>query len=137
MRKFDRLKGACLAGLFGVALLCAGVPARAEKNEITLARQFGIGFMPLAIMEYHGLIKKQAAKAGLTNLEVNWKIFNGSDTMVNGLLSGSVDVVSVGIPASLMLWEKTRGTPQEVRMLGPLVSVPMMLITRNPRFKTL
>jgi len=114
-----------------------GTPVFAEKNEVTLASQFGIGFMPLAIMEHRDLVKKHADKAGLTDVKVNWRRFNGSDTMVSGLISGSVDVISVGVPASIMLWEKTKGTPQEVRMLGPLGAVPMMLITRNPRIKSL
>ena len=35
-------------------------------SEITVAQQYGVGFLPLMVMERQALVEKQAAAAGLT-----------------------------------------------------------------------
>ena len=53
----------CAAALFA-ALGWAG-SAAAEVGEITVAQQWGIGYLPLMVMEQNGLIEKQAKAEGL------------------------------------------------------------------------
>ena len=48
----------------GVASITA-LPAFAEVTTVRLAKQFGIGYLPLTLIEEQGLIEKHAAAAGL------------------------------------------------------------------------
>ena len=42
--------------------------ARAEQAEITIAKEFGIGYLPYMIMEHDKLIEKHAKQRGLGDL---------------------------------------------------------------------
>jgi NitT/TauT family transport system substrate-binding protein len=52
--------------------------------------------------------------------------------MNSALLSGSLDFAAQGIPGLVTLWARTAGTPQEVKGVAALSSLPMYLNTRNP-----
>ena len=59
-------------------LLLAGVlvtfafPVSAEVNEVQVAQQYGVSFLPLMLMERDKLVEKHAKAAGLPELRVNW-----------------------------------------------------------------
>ena len=109
-------------------------PARAEKGEITIAKEFGIGYLPYMIMEHEKLVEKNAKSRGLGDVKVIWKTFGGSGFMQSAILAGQLDFASSGVPWFLLLWDKTRG---EVKSPGTLDSMPLYLNTRNPKVKTL
>jgi NitT/TauT family transport system substrate-binding protein len=126
--------------LIGVlALLAALVPAttRAEVSEIRVAQQYGTSVLPLIVMEKHQLIEKQARAAGLGELKVQWTKFAGPAAMNDALLSGNLDISANGAPALLLLWDKTHGTPREVKGLASISTNPSTLVTRNPQVKTI
>jgi NitT/TauT family transport system substrate-binding protein len=129
-----RLSLALLA--FGLAL-ASGTPARAEAQEIRLAKQFSMGYVQFNILAHQKLIEKYAAAARLGDVKVTWATFNGPDAMNNALIAGSVDVVAGGVPGLVTLWAKTFGTPQEIRGIAAFSSQPFLLNTRNPTIKTL
>ena len=89
--------------------------AAAEVTEVRLAQQTSMGYMQFSIMDRYKLIEKYAKAAGAGEIKVFWDTFNGPDHMNDALLAGRVDFVSGGVPGLITLWEKTVGTPQEVR----------------------
>ncbi len=111
--------------------------ARAEVTEVRLAQQFSMGYMQFAIMERNQLIEKHAKTAGLGEIKVFWDRFNGPNFMNDALLAGKVDFVSGGVPGLITLWEKTVGTPQEVRGMSALSSQPFLLNSRSPNIKSI
>lgn len=124
------LQGALAGAAFGAT---AALPrsASAEATEIRLANQYGFGHLPLTIMKDQKIIEKHAAAAGIP-VKVSWINTQGSATY-EALVSGSVDVISAGLPGVFNLWDKTRGS---VRAIGPAGAVPMVLVTRNPKVQS-
>ena len=122
----------------GIAVLatCGSQPARAEAQELRLAKQFSMGYVQFNILEHRRLIEEHAKSLGLGDVKVTWATFNGPDAMNNALIAGSVDVVAGGVPGLVTLWSKTAGTPQEVRGISALSSQPFLLNTRNPNIKS-
>jgi NitT/TauT family transport system substrate-binding protein len=111
--------------------------AAAEVSEVRLAQQFSMGYMQFAIMERNQLIEKHAKAAGLGEVKVYWDRFNGPNFMNDALLAGKVDYVSGGVPGLITLWEKTIGTPLEVRGVSALSSQPFLLNSRSPHIKSI
>lgn len=124
-----------LAG--AAALPCLLSPAAAEVPEIRLAQQFSIGYLQLNVMEHQQLIEKHAKLLGIPEVKVSWQKYNGPAAVNDALLSGNLDIASGGVPGLLVLWAKTKGTPQEVRGISALSSQPFLLNSRNPDVKTI
>src|SRR4051794_16143937 len=82
--------------IVALAALVLALPARAEMNEINVAQQYGIGYLPLMIMEDQKLIEKQAKTAGV-DVKVNWAKFAGGNVMNDALLSSSLQFASGGV----------------------------------------
>lgn len=53
------------------------------------------------------------------------------------MLAGQIQFVNVASPSLATLWDKTFGTPQEVRAVCTVQSIPYVLTTRNPAIKTI
>jgi NitT/TauT family transport system substrate-binding protein len=122
---------------FALAAVLAAAPVHAEVSEIRLAKQFSMGYVQFNILAHRGLIEQHAKALGLGDVKVVWATFNGPNAMNDALVSGSVDVVSGGVPGLVTLWAKTKGTAQEVRGISALSSQPFLLNTRDPRIKTI
>ena len=97
-----------LACAFAVTAVFAGA-ARAEVNEITVAQQYGVSFLPLMMMEKNQLIEKHATAAGLPGIKVSWAKVAGPSAMNDGLISGALHFAAQGAPSLITLWDKTRG----------------------------
>lgn len=123
-----------------VALLALGTmvatQARADSHEIRIAKQYGLGYLQLMVMEHDKLIEKHAKTLGLGDVDVRWVTLGGGSIVNDALLSGSVDVIGGGIGAFVTLWEKTR-TTLGVKSPGALASFPMLLNTNNPNIKSI
>jgi NitT/TauT family transport system substrate-binding protein len=122
-----------VSALFSALLI---TPAATQVPEIRLAKQFSMGYLQFNVMEHMGLIEKHARALGLPQVKVSWVTFNGPAAVNEALLSGSVDIASGGTPGLLVLWSRTKGTPQEVRGISAMSSQPFLLNTRNPAIKT-
>lgn len=123
---------ASVIALFGLA-----ATASAQVPEIKLAKQFSMGYLQLNVMERDKLIEKHAKLLGIPEVKVSWLLFNGPAAVNDALLSGNIDIASGGVPGLLVLWAKTKGTPQEVRGITALSSQPFLLNSRNPDVKTI
>jgi NitT/TauT family transport system substrate-binding protein len=123
---------ACTTAMLGLL-----APAMAQVPEIRLAKQFSMGYLQLNVMEHQKLIEKHAKLLGIPDVKVSWLVFNGPAAVNDALLSGTIDIASGGVPGLLVLWAKTKGTPQEVRGVSALSSQPFLLNSRNPDLKTI
>ena len=109
--------------------------ARAELSEINVAQQYGIGYLPLMLMEEQKLIEKHAKAAGL-DVKVGWAKFAGGNVMNDALLSGSLHFASGGVGPMVLLWSRTRGN-LDVKAVSAINSMPLYLNTRNPNVRTI
>lgn len=117
--------------------LSAAMLAPALAQEVRVARQYGIAYIPLMIMQDQQLIEKHAARLGVPGVKVTWQQFTGGAVMNDALLSGNLDFAVVGPPPFLTMWARTQGTPNAVLGLAALNSMPMYLMTRNPSVKSI
>jgi len=122
-----------LSALISGFMATAG-SAAAEVREVRLAKQYGLGYLPLIIMEEQRLIEKQAKAAGLGDVKVTWATIGGGSAMNDALLSGSVDYISSGVAPLVVLWDKSKGA---VKGVSALISTPNYLSTSNPAVRTL
>lgn len=128
----------CLLGLataLGVASGSGGV-ANAEVDEVRIVRQLGLSFLPLMVMEQEKLFEKHAAARGIAT-RPSWTTLATPAAANEALLSDSVDIIANGPPHLFLLWERTRGTPMEVRGIATLVAVSTFLNTRNPAIQSI
>ena len=124
--------------IFGASILLGTMSAAsAQVPEIRLARQFSMGYLQLNVMEHQQLIEKHAKELGIPQVKVSWFTFNGPTAVNEALISGNIDVGSGGVPGLLILWSKTKGTPQEVRGISALSSQPFLLNTKDVNIKTI
>ena len=112
-----------------VLLLAACRGAQPDIAEIRIPKGAGgVGFLPLVVMEKHGLIEQHARKAGV-EVRVRWIDLGGPAIVNDALLSGSADFIAAGPPAFITLWDRTRSSVQ-VKGVAAMTSLPMYLNTR-------
>ena len=121
------------------ALIAAAIggAAHAEVNEVRMSKQFGLPYLPMIVIEAQKLIEKNAAAAGLGDVKTSWTQRVGPAADMDALLAGQADFIGPGATTLATIWEKTVGTPQEVRALIAMQSMPFVLVTRNPNVKTI
>lgn len=109
--------------------------AAAEVAEFRVALQYGIGYLPLAIMKQNQLIEKHLKAAGL-NSKVVWSQLSSAQPMNDALLSGNLHVASGGSAPLLIIWGRTHGS-LNVKAVAALASMPMYLVTNNPKVNSI
>ncbi|EPB6467514.1 ABC transporter substrate-binding protein [Cronobacter dublinensis] len=117
-----------------LALIAATGTAQAEGN-ISIAQQFGIGYLLLDVVRDQQLIEKEGKKEGM-DIKVEWRTLSGATAMNEALLSGALDVASAGVPPLLTLWDRTKGR-QNVKAIAALGSMPNFLLSNNPAVKSI
>lgn len=107
-----------------------------EVREVRIPKGAGgVGFLPLLVMEKHGLVEKHAREAGITDLQVRWIELGGPSVLNDALLSGAADFIAAGPPAFVTLWDRT--VPSlAVKGVAAMTSLPMYLNTRVDHLKT-
>lgn len=125
------------AVLGGLLLSAFAGAAVAQVPEIRFARQFSMGYLQFNIMEKHQLLEKHAKALGLPEVKVIWATFNSPAAMNDALLSGSVDIVSGGVPGLLTIWARTHGTANAVKGIAAFSSQPILLNTSNAKIKSI
>lgn len=109
--------------------------AAAEVAEFRVALQYGIGYLPLAIMKQNQLIEKHLKAAGL-NSKVVWSQLSSAQPMNDALLSGNLHVASGGSAPLLIIWGRTHGS-LNVKAVAALASMPMYLVSNNPKVNSI
>jgi len=123
------LKGTLAAFVAAVALQASA------EGKISIAQQFGIGYLLLDVVRDQQLIEKHAKQQGV-DVHVEWASISGATAMNEALLAGALDVVSAGVPPMLTMWDRTKGK-QNVKAVAALGSLPNYLLSNSPRVKTL
>jgi NitT/TauT family transport system substrate-binding protein len=117
--------------LGAAAFVAAGIAgARAEVATVRLAKQFGISYLPLTLMEEERLLEKHARAKGL-DLKTEWLRFTGGSGMNDALLSGNLDLAAGGVGPMLTMWGRTR-TNLKVKGVAALNAMPLWLVSVNP-----
>jgi NitT/TauT family transport system substrate-binding protein len=127
---------ATLAG--GASLLAAPAIVGAQVPlKVGFVQQRGLLYLPVDLMVSGGILQQEATKLGLGQVEATATTLNGPGPVIDAILSGAADYGTVALPSLLTLWEKTRGTPNEVKAVGTVSNGAMTLYTVNPNVKTI
>ncbi len=131
-----KLASLALTALVSISAAIVPIQPAQAKTELRVAEQFGIGYLPLLVMQKHRLIEKHAVRNGLDDLEVRWIKLGGGSAMNDALISGNLDFAAAGIPGFLSLWNKTEGK-NEVRIAAGLNNIPVFLNTTDPKIRSI
>ncbi len=130
-----RRRDFCL-GLLAAPVLVRSAMAQ-EVSTIVLVKQYGLPYLPLMVMEQEKLVEKHGAKLGVPALKPDYKTLGGTASLMEALISGNMNFGVTGVPGLATLWDKTVGTPQEVRALSAVQSMPFFLTTNRPDAKSI
>src|SRR5882672_12585230 len=108
-----------------------------EVSSIVMVSQHGLPYLPLMVMDTLQLVEKHAGKLGIASLKPDYKTLGGTQSLIDALLSRQMDFGVTGVPGLATLWDKTSGTPNEIRALSAVQSMPFFLVTSRPTVKTL
>jgi NitT/TauT family transport system substrate-binding protein len=133
-RASSRQVGVCLIG-FAVMSSFTAI-ASAETTEVKLARQYGIHYLPLVVMQKEHLIQKRAKAAGIGDLKVTWAQLSGGASANDALLAGAIDFAAGGVGPLIQIWDKSSGNIG-VKGVAAVSEVPMTLTTRNADVKSI
>ncbi len=127
---------ATIAG--GVGLLAAPSIVGAQAPlTVKFVQQRGLLYLPIDEMVTGGILQQEATKLGLGKVEATAQTLSGPAPVTDALLSGSADYGTAALPSLLNLWDKTHGTPNEVKAVGTVSNGAMVLYTINPNVKTI
>ena len=113
-------------------------PAHAEVNKLRVSHGYGILYLPLIVMRDQKLIEKQAEKAGLGSMTMEWQTLDGGNVINDAMLAGSLDIAGTGSPGFITLWAKARGIPRaEVIGVSGMSTCALVLNANRPHLKTL
>jgi NitT/TauT family transport system substrate-binding protein len=108
-----------------------------EVSSIVMMSQHGLPYLPMMVMDSLNLVEKHAAKAGMTSLKTDYRTMGGTQSLIDALISGQMHFGVTGVPGLTVLWDKTVGTPNEVRGLCAVQSMPFMLLTNRDSVKSI
>lgn len=114
----------------------SGTPAQAEVEEVVLAKQFGLIYLPLILMENYKLVEKHAKAQGVGGVKTKWFRFTSGAQMIDGLLSKNLHFASGGLAPMLKIWGKTKKR-LNVKGVSAIAVAPIKLNTMDPNIKKL
>ncbi len=122
--------------LLSLLLLPLFISLPSQADEIRIARQFGIDYLPLIVMEKSGILQKHLDAAGLKDTKVKWLQLGGPVAINEALVSGNLDLGTSGPAPTLILWDKTKSNIG-VKAVAALNIIPMHLVSNNPEIKSI
>lgn len=123
----------CAVAALSIVAVAPGL-ARAETKTVRLAKQFGISYLPLTVIEEKKLLEAEGKKLGL-DLTTEWVKFTGGAPMNEAIVSGQLDFASGGVGPLLTIWSRTRSSIA-VKGVAAINSMPLYLNTINPAVKS-
>jgi len=125
-----------LRAAFATLTLIWSGSAFAEANQVRFVRQLGLGYLQFYVMQDKQMLEKAAERAGLGKVTATYTGMGTPTAITDALLSNNADVVGIGLPAFLTMWDKTRGG-MNVRGMMAMNRQPAYLTTRNPNIKSI
>lgn len=107
----------------------------AQAEPVRIAKQFGISYLPLIVMQEDHLLEAEGKSRGLDLTAEYLTISNGA-AINDALISNNLDFASGGVGPMLTIWGKTR-TNLKVKGVAALNAMPIWLNTANPAVKTI
>ena len=136
------LRSALIAGLTAALVAAVALPAVAQMRsksqrpaqaaEIKIGVGHGIGFLPLYIAQDLKLLEKHAKAAGITS-RLSIQRYNTAAPLRQALAKGDVSVGAYGLSGLLL----TRDSPKDMVAVSGLTTLPLVLLTARPNFKSL
>lgn len=120
----------------GALVLVRSGPVHGAPVEVNIPISFTVAYLPLMVMAEQKLLEKHAAKAGI-EVQVGFPRMASAAPKNDALLAGRAQIVPSGPSGLAVLWDKTKGTPIEVRGLFSLSNVPLQLNTRSAHIKSI
>ena len=137
-KRRSRVFKSLLCSAAGISLLLGANATLAKpKEEVTVALQYGIHYLPLLLIRHDHLIEKRAKALGVKDVHVRFVTLSGGAALNDALLSGSVDIAASGVPPMIRLWAATRKTQNPVRAIVGNSTMPNVLVTTDPKVKTI
>src|SRR6476620_11092116 len=122
----------------GAGLMAApSIVSAQSRLAVRFVQQRGLLYIPVDIMVSGGILQQEATKLGLGKIEATATALSGPGPILDALLSGAADYGTAALPSLLTLWEKTRGTANEVKAVGTVSNGAITLYTINPNVKTI
>ncbi len=129
-----RMRAAALCLGLVLAGIAPGATSAAE-GQLRIAKQFGIVYLLLNVLEDQKLVEKHGKAAGL-DIKVEYVQLSGGSAVNDALLSGNIEVAGAGIGPLFTLWDRTRGR-QNVKGVASLGNFPNYLVTNRPDVKSI
>ena len=126
MRRFVAVLMCVLLLAGSLSVPCLDPIHAAPANEIRIAGQFGLVYAPILVAQAH----KICDNYGLMPV---WKEYVSGAAVREGLISGVVDLVFMGLHPFLLGWDK--GCPWKAAI--GFVVIPVGLVTYDPSIKSL
>ena len=123
-----------LIGLLVMVLVAAMVCAPMAMAEdfsgttVRLAQQYGMQYAPVYVMQQMGILEKHLPGATL-----EWANLGGGAAMNEAMISGSLDVAFMGIPPTVIAWDKG----VSYRIAAGICVPPAELIVNSERIRSL
>lgn len=124
-----------LAALGAIMLLAGSAPGHADPRVVRIAKQYGISYLPLTVMQEKKLLEAEGKKLGL-DLSTEWVRFTGGPPMNEALVSGNLDFASGGVGPLVTIWARTQNNIK-AKGIAALNAMPLYLNTINPNVKTI
>src|SRR5215471_9310479 len=122
----------------GAGLMATPAILRAQMSlQVRFVQQRGLLYLPVDEMVTGGILQQEATKLGLGKVNATATTLSGPGPVIDAILSGAADYGTAALPSLLTLWEKTRGTANEIKAVGTVSNGAMTLYTINPNVKTL
>jgi NitT/TauT family transport system substrate-binding protein len=122
----------------GTGLLAAPAIVTAQAPlTVRFVQQRGLLYIPVDVMVSGGALQAEATKLGLGKIDATATALSGPGPILDALLSGAADYGTAALPSLLTVWEKTRGSANEVRAVGTVSNGAMTLYTINPNVKSI
>src|ERR1035437_9370278 len=119
-------------------LLAAPTIVRAQAPlTVSFVQQRRLLYLPVHEMGSGGILQQGPTRLGLGKVEATARTLSGPAPVIDALLSGSAGYGPAALPSLLTLWDKTHGTPNEVKAVGTVSNGAMVLYTINPNVKTI
>jgi NitT/TauT family transport system substrate-binding protein len=128
---------AAFATIAGAALVTPALVRAQTPLSVRFVQQRGLLYLPIDMMVSAGVLQNEADKLGLGKIDASVATLSGPGPVIDALLSGAADYGTAALPSLLTLWEKTRGSVNEVRAVGAVSNGAMTLYSINPNVKSI
>src|SRR5712671_7437709 len=130
------IRPSLIAAALATAIVALGAPsAGAETRTIRIAKQFGISYLPLTVMEEKKFLEERGKSLGI-DIKTEWVQFVSGAPMNEAIISGNLDFASGGVGPLLTIWGKTRGNIG-VKGVAAINAMPLYLNSIDPKVKTI